>query len=183
MGADKDTSKSAVVGTRDSLCFKYACKNHRTTAHPLAAAYPSAPTSITVSVSGTGQGSSSGAIGDAVVNQGGQRDAGLLSWLWGWDTEGCGGNGKGGRGESVRQHFIGSAAWQGTPDAGQGPGLRGKEEDDLQLAIRLSLQESGGRRISSAGAGTGGMGVGRRESAVEILDDEDQGVEETKGSC
>lgn len=82
------------------------------------------------------------------------RDTGLLRWLWGWDRAGESDNhsGRGG----VRQHFLGSAAWQGRP-----PEVRGldQEEADLKRAIKLSLAESG----SGSGRGAGAADV------VEVL--------------
>lgn len=94
--------------------------------------------------------------------QAGPRDAGLLSWLWGTDGEdGIDGGGSSSSGR-VRQHFIGSAAWQGRP----GPvterrGQHRDEEDDIQRAIALSLAEEG------VEGGTAG-----EQDLVEVQDDE-----------
>lgn len=95
--------------------------------------------------------------------QWGPRDTGLLAWLWGGGEKGneddcCLGGGSSGGGR-VRQHFVGSAAWQGRPITEQG---RGGEEDDIQRAIALSLAEE----------------RGRDHDIVEVLDD--VGCEETK---
>lgn len=115
-----------------------------------------------------------------VLSLGGPRDTSLLQWLWGWDKgEGANGNGGGGGG-GVRQHFLGSAAWQGRPEAAVKPSRRRQEEDDLQLAISLSLKESG-----SNGRGTGTAVAGEGQDVVEVLNDDNdggRGMEESKGS-
>lgn len=106
----------------------------------------------------------------------GPRDTGLLRWLWGDKEDGVGVGGGAGAG-GVRQHFLGSAAWQGRPEAKVGrPSRRSQEEDDLQLAISLSLKKSGKRER---------VGTGEVQDLVEILDDDDGddvGVEESKAS-
>eukprot|EP00903_Cladosiphon_okamuranus_P013335 g12428.t1 len=90
------------------------------------------------------------AEGATVGVQGGPRDTGLLAWLWGGGSDGGlggGGNGGGGggRGGGVRQHFVGSASWQGKPAAERAVGGRAEEEDDdIQRAIQLSLAMSSG---------------------------------------
>lgn len=83
----------------------------------------------------------------------GPRDTGLLAWLWGSENGGKGNDGRCAGG--VRQHFIGSAAWEGTPTT-----HRGQEDQDIQRAIALSL-----KTIS----GGGGKGAGR--DVVEVHDD------------
>ncbi|CAB1106748.1 unnamed protein product [Ectocarpus sp. CCAP 1310/34] len=78
--------------------------------------------------SGTGTGATVGV-------QGGPRDTGLLTWLWGGVGE-EGGTAAGGVKGGVRQHFIGSASWQGKSPSGQ---RREEDDDDIQRAIALSL--------------------------------------------
>lgn len=74
----------------------------------------------------------------------GPRDAGILEWLWGPD-EGDGVYGGGSGSVKVRQHFVGSAAWQGLPGpAAERRGRDDEEEDDIQRAIALSLAAGGG---------------------------------------
>lgn len=84
-------------------------------------------------VEAIGRRSGAGAVGV----QGGARDTGLLAWLWGGEKGGGGGVGGGGEG-GVRQHFIGSAAWQG-PSSKDGEQGREAEDEDIQRAIALSL--------------------------------------------
>lgn len=88
------------------------------------------------------------------------RDTRLLRWLWGWDRNGASNTDKGSGG--VRQHFIGSAAWEGRPDEAR---RTSQEEEDLQRAISLSLVESRnrGQRAPEGGA----------EAVVELLDEEE----------
>lgn len=77
--------------------------------------------------------------------QGGPRDTGLLAWLWGGDR-GTGGEGSlGGAEGGVRQHFIGSAAWQG-PSGNKGGQRREAEDEDIQRAIALSLAMGSGKK-------------------------------------
>lgn len=73
--------------------------------------------------------------GATVGVQGGPRDTGLLTWLWGGGGEG-GGSAAGGVKGGVRQHFIGSASWQGKSPSEQ---RREEDDDDIQRAIALSL--------------------------------------------
>lgn len=87
----------------------------------------------------------------------GPRDTGLLAWLWGSKNGDKGNAGRSAGG--VRQHFIGSAAWEGTPTT-----QRGQEDEDIQRAIALSLA-----MISGGGSGQGDKGTGR--DAVEVHDD------------
>ena len=92
---------------------------------------------------------SGAAEGTTVGVQGGPRDTGLLAWLWGGGGDGGPGGGGGsgvGQGGGVRQHFIGSASWQGKPAAERAAaGGRGEEEeDDIQRAIQLSLAMAAG---------------------------------------
>lgn len=96
--------------------------------------------------------------------QGGPRDAGILAWLWGGDKVNVAGSTGGG---GVRQHFLGSAAWQGRAITAQG---RDEEEDDIQRAIALSL---------AVAAGTVSDGQNANQDAVQVVDD--AGVEESKG--
>lgn len=111
--------------------------------------------------------------GGAAAGVEGPRDTGLLAWLWGGEKGGgdvfVGGTRGGG---GVRQHFVGSAEWQGGGGTAVTRG-RDEEEEDIQRAIALSL-----------GAGSGGGGAAGRGSsdrnAVEVVDD-DGGVEESKG--
>ncbi|CAM9186374.1 unnamed protein product [Hapterophycus canaliculatus] len=89
-------------------------------------------------VEAIGRRSGAGARGMVGV-QGGARDTGLLAWLWGGgrgDGGGSLGGGVGGGG-GVRQHFIGSAAWQGP--SGKDEQGREAEDEDIQRAIALSL--------------------------------------------
>lgn len=99
---------------------------------------PATKTGQSLDVEAVGRRSGAGA-GATVGMLGGPRDTGLLAWLWGADRGdggGLGGNNGGGAG-GVRQHFIGSASWQGkSPATGQG---REEEEDDIRRAIALSL--------------------------------------------
>lgn len=95
----------------------------------------------------------------------GPRDVGLLAWLWASETRDTGSVGGGGGG--VRQHFIGSAAWQGVSAKEQS---RDVEGDDIQRAIALSL---------AAGPEGEGSGSGDQDM-VDLLDD--RGVEERKGA-
>ncbi|CAM9375968.1 unnamed protein product [Ectocarpus sp. 13 AM-2016] len=73
--------------------------------------------------------------GVTVGVQGGPRDTGLLTWLWGGGGEG-GSTAAGGVKGGVRQHFIGSASWQGSSPSEQ---RREENDDDIQRAIALSL--------------------------------------------
>lgn len=142
---------------------------------PNEAALQFAPTSKrstgqALDVEGIGRQSKAGA-GEAAADVQSPRDTGLLAWLWGGDKGDDGafflGGTRGGGG--VRQHFVGSAEWQGGTAAAQG---RDEEEEDIQRAIALSL-----------GAGSGGSGEGRGSrdrNAVGVVDC-DGGVEESKG--
>lgn len=87
----------------------------------------------------------------------GPRDTGLLAWLWGSENGDKANDGRDAGG--VRQHFIGSAAWEGTPTT-----HRGQEDEDIQRAIALSLAT-----ISGGGSGRGGKEAGR--DVVEVHDD------------
>lgn len=111
-----------------------------------------------------------GQISDAGTGAGEQgasaRDTGLLRWLWGWDGRQSGSRADRSGVGGVRQHFIGSAAWQGRQsetDAGN------DEEDDLQRAIRLSLEDSRSR--------TGHPRASKAADVVEILEDEGEAEE------
>lgn len=92
-------------------------------------------------------GRNSKAVAEAAGMQAGPRDAGILSWLWGPDEGDLvdeGGDSGSGR---VRQHFVGSAAWQGRPGPAaerRGRGRDDEEEHDIQRAIALSLAAGGG---------------------------------------
>eukprot|EP00752_Nemacystus_decipiens_P012227 g10839.t1 len=91
----------------------------------------------------------SGAVdGTTVGAQGGPRDAGLLAWLWEGGNDGGPGDGGGGGGQGggVRQHFIGSASWQGKPPGERRATAGGREEEDedIQRAIQLSLATASG---------------------------------------
>ncbi|CAM9171350.1 unnamed protein product, partial [Laminaria digitata] len=89
-----------------------------------------------------GRSSSSGA-GAAGVQAGAGRNERLLSWLWGTDEGGGSGGGGDGR---VRQHFVGSAAWQDESEPARERRDRGRDEedDDIQTAIAMSLAAGGG---------------------------------------
>lgn len=111
-----------------------------------------------------------------VQDSGDARDTGLLGWLWGWENKGGSGGGEGYKGGGgVRQHFMGSAAWQGR--SAETSRARDRQEDDLQRAIRMSLEESASREGGAAPAGSEGPD-GEHEHDVVIVDG---GVEETKG--
>lgn len=116
-----------------------------------------------------------------MLSLGGPRDTGLLQWLWGWDKgEGANEDGGGGGG-GVRQHFLGSAAWQGRPEAAVKPSRRRQEEDDLQLAITLSLKESGSKEKT-----IGTAMAGKVQDLVEVVDDDNDssrgGMGKSKGA-
>ena len=104
---------------------------------------------------------------EGVGMQAAPRDTGLLAWLWG--SERGDGGAKAGRDErGVRQHFIGSAAWEGRPI-----NQRGREEDDnIQRAIALSL-------ATAAGNGQDGEGADADEDFVEVLDGGNEGRQES----
>lgn len=117
-----------------------------------AAAKQHSPTAARGALDVEAIGRRSGAVeGAAIGVQGGPRDTGILAWLWGTGggSDGApGGGGGGGRGGGVRQHFIGSASWQGKPSTGRaaGGGRGEEEEDDIQRAIKLSLAMASGTR-------------------------------------
>lgn len=106
---------------------------------------------------GLGSRAGAGALAEA-----GPRDIGLLSWLFGEGGGDGGGDGGGGR---VRQHFVGSVAWQGKP-GGAATKRRGRDEeeedDDIQRAIALSLAVEGGKR-----------GKAGKHDFVDVMDDDD----------
>ncbi len=114
-------------------------------AKPSAADAAQAP----LDVEAIGRRSAAGQAGVTVGIQGGPRDTGLLAWLWGGDRAvGGGGQGSGAfggfvGGGGVRQHFIGSAAWQGKP-AGEQRREEEEEDDDIQRALALSLAAASG---------------------------------------
>ncbi|CAM9846731.1 unnamed protein product [Ectocarpus sp. 12 AP-2014] len=95
---------------------------------------PAAADQEALDVEAIGRRSGAG-TGATVGVQGGPRDTGLLTWLWGGGGEG-GGTAAGGVKGGVRQHFIGSASWQGTSPSEQ---RREEDDDDIQRAIALSL--------------------------------------------
>ncbi|CAM9539347.1 unnamed protein product [Ectocarpus fasciculatus] len=98
------------------------------------ASKPAAADQEALDVEAIGRRSGAG-TGATVGVQGGPRDTGLLAWLWGGGGEG-GGGAPGGVKGGVRQHFIGSASWQGKSASEQ---RREEDDDDIQRAIALSL--------------------------------------------
>ncbi|CAM9258426.1 unnamed protein product [Ectocarpus sp. 6 AP-2014] len=111
---------------------------------------PAAADQEALDVEAIGRRSGAG-TGATVGVQGGPRDTGLLTWLWGGGGEG-GGSAAGGVKGGVRQHFIGSASWQGKSPSEQ---RREGDDDDIQRAIALSLavepREGGGGVEESKG--------------------------------
>lgn len=100
----------------------------------------SPPTNQALDVEAVGRRIGAGSAEATVGLQGGARDTGLLAWLWGADRGDLGGDSNGGGREGgVRQHFVGSASWQGKPATSAGQGRQGEEDDDIQRAIALSL--------------------------------------------
>lgn len=98
-------------------------------------------TSQALDVEAVGRRSGAGGAGATVGIQGGARDTGLLAWLWGADRGNLDGNNNSGGGRGgVRQHFVGSASWQGKSAKATDQGrCVEEEEDDIQRAIALSL--------------------------------------------
>lgn len=95
---------------------------------------PAAADQEALDVEAIGRRSGAG-TGATIGVQGGPRDTGLLTWLWGGGGEG-GSSAAGGVQGGVRQHFIGSASWQGKSTSEQ---RREEDDDDIQRAIALSL--------------------------------------------